>query len=982
MSQCTCSLLFTTFLAVPGFASGQQDEQPDTKVLERISVTGSRIKRVELEGPAAVITITREDIDERGYTTVYDALRDLPINNGYTAEFAEFQGGGDTNQNSVSPDAQALNLRTFGWGTTLTLLNGRRISNYPGLYNGETTVFSYNSIPVAAVERIEILTTGASAIYGSDAVAGVVNIILRSDINATTLNALWGTPTETKSTRDEWRFQLVNGKTFDKGRYTLTMEYLNRESILGRDYDQYDNQKEDYPFGEGLYRTNTFTADYFVALFTLDDFLRDPGEIFGTSGQAACDRSENDAIYAYRPGWGYYCAIPGDGAPSINFRNAHESYSVYFNGVLEVGSKGTEIWTDLLYYNARSSNYSARTGFVEEILDLTAPDSLGLGYPDWYLAARGLTAGDLGMNLGWAFDDEAWTAVVGGNGYFGRTQEWEGSISWSRQNHRQSVPWPKWREVIDNVLGSHLGVSFAGNDWWSGGTLGEELDFPLGDPATLYGPVNQAVIDTIGVQTYTNQSTDVFLNLTLRGDLWELPAGPLSYAAIVEYEKQQIDYVPDQLITQKPPTTDATGATITNTLTGSGWYRLTGYEGKGNRNRWSTGLELRVPLVRTLALNLAARYDHYDSTSTSFGGDTTPSASIEWRPVEQLLVRAGYTQSFRAPDLAVVFTSSGTYTGAIDTVGCYQRYVFVTGSSAGFDPQQDCGFNRLFIQNVGPQEIGLPALDAETGDNYWVGFSWDITDNLSLTVDYTQLTLENRVQDQTVQSLLDDDWACFNDNPPSDTSCEQVGVQIVRGQDPLTGVSFIDEFFLTSVNQYEDRGKFLDIELVYSLNTDFGLFRFNGYYSNMLQRELRLTPDAQPIDLRNGLLAEGFRSSFTGIVAWSLADFSTAVTVNYRGSTPKYFCSDLPSECIGQETGEDYYATGNTRVDSYTTVNLVATYYWTDQFLTRLRVLNLFNEPPPWDDTFFRFSQPWYNANFYSGAGIGRYAAIEMEYTF
>ena len=111
-------------------------------------------------------------------------------------------------------------------------------------------------------------------------------------------------------------------------------------------------------------------------------------------------------------------------------------------------------------------------------------------------------------------------------------------------------------------------------------------------------------------------------------------------------------------------------------------------------------------------------------------------------------------------------------------------------------------------------------------------------------------------------------------------------------------------------------------------------------------------------------------------------DFSTTLTAIYRGSTPRFNCTSFRNGCVGNVSGEDYYATENWWVDSMTTWNLTAAYNWTDDFLTRVRIVNLTDEQPPEDDTMEFFDQPWYNIYLYPGAGIGRYAALELEYTF
>jgi outer membrane receptor protein involved in Fe transport len=843
-------------------------------------------------------------------------------------------------------------------------------------------VFSFGSIPVAAIERIEIVAVGASAIYGSDAVAGVVNIILRSDIDETTVNALWGTPTEAKSTREDFRLQFVSGKLFARGSYTFTGEYLNRDSIMGEHYDQFDDQQDDYPFGQGVYHRSLVTADMLRNWAGIYPYYRDPADILGTDGESACSRSGGGLVYAHRPSAGNFCTDPGHGVAETNFQNGRESISLYFNGKLDIGDSGTELFTDLLYYDSESHAYNTWFGVSEQIYDLTRPDTVGLGLNDWYTAQRAFSETQLGIDLSTQWDDRAYTIVGGVRGLLQDRHDWEFSINYSNYRHESRVPWLKWREVIDTFLGTWLGASPFGGHLWSGGTLDEGLAFGFGDPDNLYGPPNDAVRDAIGFQTYSNETEDLFIQYVMSGDLFEMSAGPLSYALVAEYEDQTLTFEPDELMKQAPPTTDVNGEPISG-LTGSGWYLVTGYNGMGDRQRWSLGGELRIPLHDTLTLNLAARYDDYDSSSTSFGGDLTPSASIEWRPVSGLLLRAGYTESFRAPDLAMVYTRSSAYTGGVDYVSCYEQYVFVNGSDEDFDTGT-CVGTRLFVQRVGAQDLGGDPLDAETGDSYWLGFSWDVTDNLNITADYTHLRLEQRVHGQILQDMLYDEWACYIGDPPRTTPCEQVGRQIIRGTNPVTGTSFIEQIYGTPINLFEEEGSFVDVRLTYNLNTAYGTWRFLADYNNVLDHTLQLTPESEPYNLKSDPIVGGrdFRSSFAGSATWAYKDFSSTLTAIYRGSTIVHNCTTAFNGCVGNVTGEDYLATENWWIDSYLTWNLTAAYYWTERFLTRVRVVNLTDEPPPVDDTHELLQEPWYNTSVYPGAGIGRYAALELQYTF
>jgi iron complex outermembrane receptor protein len=173
------------------------------KKTEKIEVTGSNIKRVDAEGPSAVLVISRDEIEKSGNSTIADLLRNLPINNAGT--FSESTSGG----NSFAPGTAAISLRGLGPNTTLVLVNGRRVANYGFGQNITQSFVDLNAIPPSAIERIEILKDGASAIYGSDALAGVVNIILRKDFTGVELSTRLGRASEGDS--EETRYSLSGG---------------------------------------------------------------------------------------------------------------------------------------------------------------------------------------------------------------------------------------------------------------------------------------------------------------------------------------------------------------------------------------------------------------------------------------------------------------------------------------------------------------------------------------------------------------------------------------------------------------------------------------------------------------------------------------------------------------------------------------------------------------------------------------------------
>lgn len=954
-------------------ASSTETDEPLS--LDRINVTGSRIKRTELEGASPVYVIDQEMMAERGYTTVFEALNGLAINNGLVVEGPEAA--------LFTPDVQTINLRSFGVGQTLVLVNGRRLTNYPAAYQSEATVFNFGAIPTAAVKRIEVLATGASAIYGSDAVSGVVNIVLRSDINETTLNLLWGTPTEAKSTKNDIRFQLLHGKTFDRGNYTVTFEYADREGLKGGDFKNYD-EETDYPYQDypgvtpAIPDRQILYYDRFKSVFGIPPWYIDPNENGG------CPGPEGVLTDEYRDPAGYYCGH--NGVQDWNFRNDKQSMSVYFNGNLEIGNNGTELFTDILYYSSESYSESGYLFVWEDLLDITTPDSVDYGFYDWRYTQRYFTEEELGMKLGEEFEDDALTVSIGARGTFHDFHDWEASYTYSSYEHKSRRPWFKWRNVIDDMLGAYMGVSFFGDNWWSGGTLGEDMGFPLAGSGT-FAEVNDAVLNAIGMQTYGNESTDHFLTFQMSGDIAEMKAGPLSYAAVLEYEDTEFLYIPDAGIQNPPPDTDYWGDPITSPLVGSDWYKLTGYTGGGDRQRWAIGGELRVPVFNTLTLNLAGRYDDYDSGSTSFGGDFTPSITMEWRPSSDLLVRAGYTESFRAPDMALVFVNTGTFQGAYDLVNCWEIYNFQNQDNpltaqefeaAGLT--EDCDFSQFFSRRTGAQNLGEgeEPLDAETGSSYWFGFSWEVMDNLTLQADFIHQELEDRVVTPTVNSLLGDEWQCVL-GELSQADCEANALRVQRGYDETTGISYIDAIWRTPYNSSFLEADSIDIRFMYSVDSSIGRFGLTGDYAHILNLKEQEVKGGDMINLRDDPITGGWdhRSSFIGTISHSYRKYAQTWTMTYRGGTTtwnRYSVKDGAEMWGNPET--------KSRVDSYVTWNWTGQYFFTDDLLARIRLINVFNQGPPKDETMLWYEDPWYNYYVYSGAAIGRQVYGEIQWTF
>lgn len=215
-----------------GSAYAADEAKPADDAAERVEVTGSRLKGVDLEGASPVVVVTAEEIEKRGYDNISDFLKDLP----QTATAGTFSTAGQTAGGvGVPAGSAAVSLRGLGSDSTLVLVNGRRIA-VNAFASGTESFVDVDAIPMAAIERIEVLTDGASAVYGSDAIAGVVNFILRKDYTGQRVSLMYGDDTD-KTDGSKYNAYYVGGFATDNSNTMLMVDYFGRNAIYNSDRD-------------------------------------------------------------------------------------------------------------------------------------------------------------------------------------------------------------------------------------------------------------------------------------------------------------------------------------------------------------------------------------------------------------------------------------------------------------------------------------------------------------------------------------------------------------------------------------------------------------------------------------------------------------------------------------------------------------------------------------------------------------------------
>lgn len=899
------------------YALAQEDTKKEkSEEVEKIEVTGSRIKRVDMETVSPVVVIDIEQMRDKGFSTAYDALKDL------TAASGTVQGAEWGAQGGFTPNAQTVSLRGLGTNQTLVLVNGRRMADYPRPYNGSSNFVNLSTIPFAAIKRIEVVTGGASAVYGSDAVAGVMNIITQTDIDETTVNYMTSRATEGGGAQN--RLQLVTGTSGDNYSVTAAFEYHKQDPIFASQRDWLDSV-DDGPAGRDYLDRAILKMDAFTNQY------RDPGE-------QACIDSGSGFEYAYREGSGNYCG--GDFTGQRTLRNERETLSGYVTGTYQLEG-GTELFADLLFSDQEALVRGGNHWVGENVLELeSSPGAGNFGGLDYVLKQRQFSQQELGWRDS-SLEESSIFFNIGAIGTLFEDYDYEFVISRSEATSDSKRDWFKEEMVMPVFFGT--------------GSYGYGL--PDGNSLVgLYDPIDQSILDQlVGVQQIVSDSYSNNVSFVLSGSAFEMSAGDAYFAVVAEWNKQGYTLTPDE-------------RTLNND--GNGWYNLTGTGGGGDRERYAVGFELDIPVLANLDVKLAGRYDKYDDETTEVGGRFTPQVGITYNPTDDMLLRANWGKSFRAPDMHRVFAEeSGFYQSAYDWVKCEIDY---EGEEAFQTNQDFC--NATSIRGF---RAGSKTLKEEEGDSYGVGMVWDITENLDVSLDWYRIELEQIVVSESVQGLLDNAYDCkfgLEGRDPNGAYCAQINNQITR-----TGIDDIDPGQIgsvdtSSINAAEHSIEGLDATLGYNVETEYGQFGMTLGWSHVLKMVYKASDEDTNENDRDKAWNDDARSIINGSVSWSMDDMSVVLSGRRIGSIPAW---NQPVEY----SNPDDPSYGNVdRLHPLILVNLTASYHFTEDLAVNLQVVNLFNDKGPKDDSHDTW--PFYNSFQYGGLSIGREVGAEIRYTF
>lgn len=664
------------------------------KTLSTVVVTGSRISRIGSEGPSPVTVLKGEDLDRLGYRNVSDALSGLTQNTGFTQ--------GEDFGNTFTPAANAISLRGLGPNHTLVLVNGRRVADYPSPYNGSVNFVNIANIPSALIDRIETLSGGASAIYGSDAIAGVVNIVLKRHVDGVTLNLRAGATQQGGG--ENARAQLTGG--FEAGALSgvYGVELSGRQPIWSRQRDfMADTTLQGAAPSVVIGRRDASSGRYLAP----------------TDGCDAGSGLFQGSTSAYSSRSGVYC---GSGRTSPSFWTTQTgNRSVQAAGALTYAlGNGLELFAEGQFGWAHTENNTRGPSWTSQAAGLGYFRNANTGLLEtWTRRFSPEEIGDIDRyNRIW--QDSTHNVVAGVRGDL--TGTWTFELSASSAYYLNKTTTPRLLASVEQLLlGPRLGTEADGTAIYAA------------DPARLFTPLTNAEFDSaLGKSRGRNNSWNQQVSASASGEWLKLPAGPLRAAVVAEAGTQGLTNVTDPRLGQ---------GVFYNTTEGTNI--------RGTRDRFAVGAELNAPITRQLTATVAGRYDryHFDGRNE---GKTTYNAGLEFRPVDSLLLRAQHATSFRAPDMNYVFApeTRGYYSSSTDYYRCAQSGV----------PLAQCDFVNVspgfnFVRTGGD-------LKSERGRSWGLGAVWQPTSSFDASLDLWKVRINDLVTDLDADQVLRNEADC------------------------------------------------------------------------------------------------------------------------------------------------------------------------------------------------------------------------------
>lgn len=682
----------------PAYADG-----PD---MERMQVLGSRIKRADIEGANPVLIIDRERIEASGLSTLGDILQNLPVAGTATNTTVNNGGNGETR----------IDLRNLGTNRVLVLVNGRRW--LPGI-GGSVDL---NNLPTAIIERIEVLKDGASAIYGSDAMAGVVNITTRSDYDGAHASAHYG-QYASEGDGQAQAYDFGAGRVLDNGSLYANLGYQRQQAVIASDRDISAVPVFGAPDGFGG-----------SAVTPAGSFQR-PGDSAPLTLIEGCD------IFAA----GEDCLRPLQQQDRFNpasfsyLDTPQERFSAYGQATFDL-SESVSSRSEVFFNRRRSSQQLAPTPLT---LGERAGESIGLAADAAFnpfgvelnqnalLQRRMLEAGAR-INRQSVDSLHVGTGLEGLFSIGSRYMDWDLFASHARIDSDERSSGELDRTRLQRALGPASQCQAGSVD----GCV--PLNLFVGPGGLGQDSIDYLLLDLSG-ERGARQSG---LGANLTGDLGRLPAGTLMFATGYEYRRQSGFDRPDAAVVEGRNTGNSRQPT----------------EGSFDLNEFYLELDIPLladlPMVKSLELQLAGRHSRY----SNFGNTSNAKAGLRWQPVQNLLLRGTYSEGFRAPSISELFLGQSDSFPSLNDP-CSGLSINSPANLIANCVSQGVPADGSYTQGSSQLRTivgGNPDLQPEQSDSVTFGlvYSPEWIPGLDLTIDYYRIRIEDSIASYSSQFIL------------------------------------------------------------------------------------------------------------------------------------------------------------------------------------------------------------------------------------
>ena len=882
------AIQLSLLLTLPGIAAAQESAPPDPKTLDTVTVTGTRIKRSEVEGRLPVQTLTREDIERTGLTSIGEIVQTLTGSG--SALNTKFNSSGNfgfsPNGDGVGAGSAQVDLRHLGPKRVLVLVDGMRWVNESSA-SGVAAAVDLNTIPLALVERIEVLEDGASSLYGSDAIAGVVNIITRRNFEGGQVTLNYGRYGEGDG--DTTGADFAWGTSGERSNLFLSLSYANQDEVRSADRDisaiPIQGGSSRVPGGRFAFTDPNGNSYDLTTNAGLSNPVYTPNLPSCASGIARTD--------------GFHC-----------FAFANDAFNYAPFNLLVTPSERVGVFGQYRFYFDEKTTFYAKALFNRRESTNQAFNPFGFQLDGSNIGTIRRRPSEGGPRI---FEQQVDTQ------YFAAGVE--GQLAWGE------------RTMFWDINGAYSSNEAEQTNY--GSYNARNIAIALGDPAVCAATAGCTPLDIFGFGTMTpamlayispafhDRSKQELTQFTanLSGSLFKLWAGDVEFAAGYEYREYKGSYNPD-------PQTVRGEYNGVPSLPTSGKYDVN-----------EVFVELNVPLFadtdsgQKLDLSLAGRYSDY----SSFGGEFTPKYGLRWQVAEDLLLRASFAKGFRAPSIGELYGSQSRF-DALLVDPCLVPPSAPVGSTA---PVVCPGVPVGARQNDPQIPVltgGNPELQPELANSFNIGMvfspwfaagtSW--SEKLDFEVTFYRHDLQGAIQAIDAQTQLD---LCASTQSPQ--YCTGI-TRLPSGE--------IDTFANFLVNLGAIRTDGWDVDVFWLLpQNDWGQFKVRWQNTFVTRYEAlgasgQRQPQGPGIVVNDTAIPEW---SSNAVLEWKRDDWNVSWTIRHLSemretclaADPALFCDSPASNTLAATTYNDFQV--GYAID------------WMKGLQLTAGVNNLFDEDPP-----------------------------------